>query len=731
MPIDPRISLGVQQLQLNDPLTQYGQVQNILAAQAQQRSAGTQNELAQTQLGQARITVQQAQQAQDTIAQIMKSAEENNAPTKDPMDAAMQMARHPLSQVNEVGKRMLENIKLIQEYEAQARYLKDQGGIAPVGPSAAVAPQFAESPAFGAQGRAAAAEPAAAISTPGAAAFNQQNKLAPAAAAPPVNAMAAPQAATAESILAKIKQGNILYRGSPGWLDERKLLEEQYKQLLKPEVMHVVDGNLVSPSGKVMFQGAGKLERMEVPQADGTIKYYTFDPRTGKTSEVNAPGVATGMSSPNIRAQELKLQQDKFVYEKANPGSTVHTVVADDGTTSLLAVGKDGKATKVTLGGIEVKGVDTSAKRLAYEQANPGKEIREVTNENGTVSVFAIDKITGVATPITMGGADLSGVNTTAQRLKFDKDKLAYEQANPDKEIKEVNNEDGTTSYFGIDKRTGVATPITMGANAQAIPATGAGQLLVGVKLNAPPSMVAEYTFAKTADGGNFKGSYQDFVTARAKAGRAPAQPVQPSAPVAVVGDDGKIRYVSREEAISKNMTPAAALEGLSPKEIQKREASYPQATTSVKAIEKNTDNLIKDLKTLRDHPGLNSITGIAAGRLPGLTSDGRAAQALYDKIIAKGGFQVLQDMREASKTGGALGNVSDKEGAQLKSAFEAIDRKQDAADVRKALDAAISTAEGSKVRVRESYDMTYDYKNQGKAPTGAVDANNPLLKGK
>jgi hypothetical protein len=48
-------------------------------------------------------------------------------------------------------------------------------------------------------------------------------------------------------------------------------------------------------------------------------------------------------------------------------------------------------------------------------------------------------------------------------------------------------------------------------------------------KAAAPPSMVAEYTFAKTPDGGNFKGSYQDFVTARAAAGRAPAQPVAPT----------------------------------------------------------------------------------------------------------------------------------------------------------------------------------------------------------
>jgi hypothetical protein len=45
----------------------------------------------------------------------------------------------------------------------------------------------------------------------------------------------------------------------------------------------------------------------------------------------------------------------------------------------------------------------------------------------------------------------------------------------------------------------------------------------------APPAMVGEYTFAKTPEGGNFKGSYQDFVTARAAAQRAPVQPVAPT----------------------------------------------------------------------------------------------------------------------------------------------------------------------------------------------------------
>lgn len=167
-------------------------------------------------------------------------------------------------------------------------------------------------------------------------------------------------------------------------------------------------------------------------------------------------------------------------------------------------------------------------------------------------------------------------------------------------------------------------------------------------------------------------------------------------------------------------MTPEGTLEAipggptttnLTPKEIQQREAKFPQATLAVKSFEAKTGELEKDLIALRNHPGLPSITGIAAGRAPGITKEGRAAQALYDKILARGGFKELQDMRAASPTGGALGNVSNQEGTQLRQSFAAIDRVQDAADVQKAIDTAITDLQGSRGRVREAYDMTYDYK--------------------
>jgi hypothetical protein len=178
------------------------------------------------------------------------------------------------------------------------------------------------------------------------------------------------------------------------------------------------------------------------------------------------------------------------------------------------------------------------------------------------------------------------------------------------------------------------------------------------------------------------------------------------------IGFEKERVQIAKDESERKKQN----LEVLPPKEIQKREAALPAATAAIKGFETKSDSFVKDLERLRDHPGLSQITGIAAGRLPGVTADGRAAQALYDKIVAKGGFQALQDMRDASKTGGALGNVSNQEGKQLTASFAAIQRTQDAKDVRAAIDQAIGDVAGAKTRMREAYDSTYSYKQPAAA---------------
>jgi len=78
-------------------------------------------------------------------------------------------------------------------------------------------------------------------------------------------------------------------------------------------------------------------------------------------------------------------------------------------------------------------------------------------------------------------------------------------------------------------ERDRLMTPYTVGNNLVTL--GGGVAFTAPEKTAALPNMVTEYIFAKTPDGGNFKGSYQDFVTARAAAGRAPAAPRAEPAP--------------------------------------------------------------------------------------------------------------------------------------------------------------------------------------------------------
>ena len=188
-------------------------------------------------------------------------------------------------------------------------------------------------------------------------------------------------------------------------------------------------------------------------------------------------------------------------------------------------------------------------------------------------------------------------------------------------------------------------------------------------------------------------------------------------------GEAERIRNEGRRVAVLEDRVKDAGVPGvqLSKKELQAREASFPKATTALKGFEADADELISDLERLKKHPGLWNITGVIAGRTPSLSADGRAAQALYDKIIAKGGFQSLQDIRNASPTGGALGSISNQEGQQLKASFSEIDQKMDAKDVRAAIDRTIQKVAGSKQRVREGYELTYEYRTPAAPAAGGV----------
>lgn len=188
--------------------------------------------------------------------------------------------------------------------------------------------------------------------------------------------------------------------------------------------------------------------------------------------------------------------------------------------------------------------------------------------------------------------------------------------------------------------------------------------------------------------------------------------------PVPVVDPrTGQVTYATRQEALGK--TPPQFMEGLTPRERQNREAKFPAAKTAVTAFDAKSDKLASQIEELIAHPGLNQITGLLGGRIVGITNEGRRAEALYKSIVAQGGFSELQAMRDASTTGGALGQVSNQEGQYLRDAFGVLQRTQSTEDLQRGLRDALSALQSAKQRTREAFEDTYAYR-EGAAPTVA-----------
>lgn len=264
MPIDPRISLGVQQLQLPDPLAQYGQVQNILAAQDQRRAAGTQNELAQAQLGQARMSIREAQEAQDYVTQVMNAAKQNGAATDDPMDAAMQMLRHPNPKVREAGKNLFDANQTILAYQ-QDKSFTNRTAPQPI-QATQLPPAVGAQTTFGldddsykawSQDKTTDLDFRSWVAQQNA---KQTNALAPAPVAPapvapaPTNALAAPS--RANQILEEINDLRTRFPYSAKAKEQIAFLTKQYEEAIKPQI--VAPGSSIVVEGKPIFTAKEK-----------------------------------------------------------------------------------------------------------------------------------------------------------------------------------------------------------------------------------------------------------------------------------------------------------------------------------------------------------------------------------------------------------------------------------------------------------------------------------------
>lgn len=262
---------------------------------------------------------------------------------------------------------------------------------------------------------------------------------------------------------------------------------------------------------------------------------------------------------------------------------------------------------------------------------------------------------------------------------------------------------------FGVE-----GAPVKLSRGDVLVTPTGR-QIAAGLPMEpATPSEIQQYELAKRE---GFKGTFFDFKRQLAEAGRAPPAPREREEKLIHATDPatGQTVFATNDEIRKRGLVPPSGFQGLSPKAIQEREAAFPQARQAVLTVG-NTMTLIEETvdRLLKNKDGLNSITGLVGGRIPGITDAGRAAEADLKQLKSLAFVQGITELRNASKTGAGVGNVSNKEGDRFENLKASLERTQSRADLEDALRRLSSQAAATREGMRTAFDDTYEYRQRG-----------------
>lgn len=139
-----------------------------------------------------------------------------------------------------------------------------------------------------------------------------------------------------------------------------------------------------------------------------------------------------------------------------------------------------------------------------------------------------------------------------------------------------------------------------------------------------------------------------------------------------------------------------------------KMQGAFNQDTAMLQNTSADMDRLAESANQILNHPGLSGITGLR-GSIPDIPGTQAAdARALLNKLKSQVGFSVLQNMRNNSKTGGALGNVSDAEGKRLENNLASVESAQSIDQMKRELQGIIDYTTGAKDRLREAFNLKH-----------------------
>lgn len=146
-----------------------------------------------------------------------------------------------------------------------------------------------------------------------------------------------------------------------------------------------------------------------------------------------------------------------------------------------------------------------------------------------------------------------------------------------------------------------------------------------------------------------------------------------------------------------------------------------PQGELKIGTYYDSMDRLSEAAKKIRDDPNLYTATGVA-GQLPTIMGGSPKArlQAKINALKAQVGFNALQAMRDASKTGGAVGQVSNFEQQLFQQQLGSLDPAALGEEgFKEALDGVIAYTEAAKDRMGSAFEETYGAPFVPKGKTG------------
>jgi len=183
-----------------------------------------------------------------------------------------------------------------------------------------------------------------------------------------------------------------------------------------------------------------------------------------------------------------------------------------------------------------------------------------------------------------------------------------------------------------------------------------------------------------------------------------------------------RAEYEKADKAVTvrgQDMTDARSREQNEIARQTKEQQRAAQDTTSLGGFSADMDRLAVAANELKNHPGLKGVTGIR-GVLPNIPGGNAAnAEAKFNTLKSQIAFSVLQTLRNNAKTGGALGQVSDKEEQMLTANLAALDKSQSLEEIQNSLQQIIDYTVAAKDRASAAFANQHPEADEGGGEEG------------